>query len=202
MNKVSALFIVTLMVAAVMYPAQAQQQPQGSGTSQPGENVPEVNYQLTVMMPQYRFLDSSGYGGRVGEYDSLQQSLGGDLSFVYVDVPEHMTIRTTWDVLSRDDYDLKSRVTFGKWLDFTLDNRSFVRHLDDNNYFGAAVISSDIIRIDTVSPDSLLGIRRRMNNASLKLQMPKIPVKLFVKGDWQARVGNSQMQYFDMGGSG
>jgi hypothetical protein len=185
-----------------MYPAQAQQQPQGSGSSQPAENVPEVNYHLTVMMPQYRFLDSSGYGGRVGEYDSLQQSLGGDLSFVYVDVPEHMTIRTTWDVVSRDDYDLKSRITFGKWLDFSLDNRGFVRHLDDNNYFGASVISPDIIRIDTVSPDSLLGIRRRMNNASLKLQMPKIPVKLFVKGGWQARDGNSQMQYFDMGGDG
>jgi hypothetical protein len=154
------------------------------------------------MVPQYRFLDSSGYGGRVGEYDSLQQSLGGDLSFVYVDVPEHMTIRTTWDVVSRDDYDLKSRITFGKWLDFSLDNRGFVRHLDDNNYFGASVISPDIIRIDTVSPDSLLGIRRRMNNASLKLQMPKIPVKLFVKGGWQARDGNSQMQYFDMGGDG
>jgi hypothetical protein len=138
----------------------------------------------------------------VGEYDSLQQSLGGDLSFVYVDVPEHMTIRTTWDVVSRDDYDLKSRITFGKWLDFSLDNRGFVRHLDDNNYFGASVISPDIIRIDTVSPDSLLGIRRRMNNASLKLQMPKIPVKLFVKGGWQARDGNSQMQYFDMGGDG
>ena len=202
MNKASALFIVGLMVAAVMYPAQAQQQPQGSGSSQPAENVPEVNYHLTVMMPQYRFLDSSGYGGRVGEYDSLQQSLGGDLSFVYVDVPEHMTIRTTWDVVSRDDYDLKSRITFGKWLDFSLDNRGFVRHLDDNNYFGASVISPDIIRIDTVSPDSLLGIRRRMNNASLKLQMPKIPVKLFVKGGWQARDGNSQMQYFDMGGDG
>ena len=202
MNKASALFIVGLMVAAVMYPAQAQQQPQGSGSSQPAENVPEVNYHLTVMVPQYRFLDSSGYGGRVGEYDSLQQSLGGDLSFVYVDVPEHMTIRTTWDVVSRDDYDLKSRITFGKWLDFSLDNRGFVRHLDDNNYFGASVISPDIIRIDTVSPDSLLGIRRRMNNASLKLQMPKIPVKLFVKGGWQARDGNSQMQYFDMGGDG
>jgi len=202
MKKAPALFIVALMVAAVMYPTQAQQQQPSSGSSPAAENVPEVNYHLTVMMPQYRFLDSSGYGGRVGEYDSLQQSLGGDLSFDYVNVPEHMTIKTTWDIISRDEYDLKSRLTFGKWLDFTLDNRSFVRHLDDNNYFGASVISPDIIRIDTVSPDSLLGIRRRMNNASLKLKVPEIPVKLFVKGGWQARDGNSQMQYFDMGGDG
>jgi hypothetical protein len=200
MNRNSALLIVAVIVAAVTHPLQAQQP--SPGTSQPPENAPEVNYHLTVMMPQYRFLDTSGYGGRVGEYDSLQQSLGGDLSFDYVDVPDHMTIKSTWDVISRDDYDLKSRITFGKWLDFTLDNRGFIRHLDDNSYFGAAVISPDIIRIDTVAPDSLLGIRRRMNNASLKVKMPEVPVKLFVKGGWQARDGNSQMQYFDMGGDG
>ena len=200
MNRVFALLIVAIMVAAAMCMVQAQQASPSS--SQPAENVPEVNYHLTVMMPQYRFLDTSGYGGRVGEYDSLQQSLGGDLSFDYIDVPQHMTIKSTWDVVSRDDYDLKSRITFGKWLDFTLDNRSFVRHLDDNSYFGASVISPDIIRIDTISPDSLLGIRRRMNNFTAKVQLPKIPVKLFVKGGWQARDGNSQMQYFDMGGNG
>jgi hypothetical protein len=188
------------MVTAATNTVQAQQP--NPNSSQPAENVPEVNYHLTVMMPQYRFLDTSGYGGRVGEYDSLQQSLGGDLSFDYVSVPQHMTIKSTWDVISRDDYDLKSRVTFGKWLDFTLDNRSFIRHLDDNSYFGASVISPDIIRIDTISPDSLLGIRRRMNNFTAKVQLPKIPVKLFVKGGWQARDGNSQMQYFDMGGNG
>jgi hypothetical protein len=172
------------------------------GAAQPAENVPEVTYHVTVMMPQYRFVDTTGYGGRVGEYDSLQQSLGGDLSFDYVDVPQHMTIKSTWDVLSRDDYDLKSRITFGKWLDFTLDNRSFIRHLDDTNYFGASVISPDIIRIDSVPPDSLLGVRRRMNSFAAKVQLPKVPVKLFVKGGWQARDGNSQMQYFDMGGDG
>jgi hypothetical protein len=203
MKRLSALLVVlavALIVAAVSRPAQAQQP--SSGASQPAENAPEVNYHLTVMMPQYRFLDTSRYAGRVGEYDSLQQSLGGDLSLSYVDIPQHMTIKTTWDILSRDDYDLKSRLTLGKWLDFTLNNRGFIRHLDDNNYFGASVISPDIVRIDSVPPDSLLGIRRRMNNAAVKVQLPKIPVKLFVKGGWQARDGNSQMQYFDMGGDG
>lgn len=32
--------------------------------------------------------------------------------------------------------------------------------------------------------------------------MPNVPVKLFVKGGWQARDGNSPMQYYDMGGDG
>ena len=164
MNRLSALLIVAaivaLMVAAVTYPAQAQQQQQSSGSSPAAENVPEVNYHLTVMMPQYRFLDSSGYGGRVGEYDSLQQSLGGDLSLHFVDIPRHMSIRTTANFLSRDDYDMKSSLTFGKWFDLGISNRSFVRHLDDNSFFAAAVISPDIIRTDSIPPDSLLGIRR------------------------------------------
>src|ERR1039458_114900 len=203
MKRASALLVllvVALIVAAAMSPVQAQQS--SSSGSQPAENAPEVNYHLTVMMPQYRFVDTSGYAGRVGEYDSLQQSLGGDLSFSYVDIPQPLSIKSKWEVLSRDDYDLKSRVTLGKWLDFTLDNRSFVRHLDDNSYFGASVISPDIIRIDSIPADSLLGIRRRMNNAVAKVQLPNVPVKLFVKGGWQARDGNSQMQYFDMGGDG
>ncbi|MGB9236332.1 MAG: hypothetical protein WCC04_18135 [Terriglobales bacterium] len=200
MNRVSALLIGALTALVATRSVQAQQP--GPTASQSAESVPEVNYHLTVMMPQYRFLDTSGYGGRVGEYDSLQQSLGGDLSFDYVNVPEHMTVKSTWDIISRDDYDLKSRVTFGKWLDFSLDNRGFIRHLDDNSYFGASVISPDIIRIDTISPDSLLGVRRRMNDFTAKVQLPNVPVKLFVKGGWQTRDGSSQMQYFDMGGNG
>ena len=204
MNRLSALLIIAVMVAlivvAVPFPLLGQQT--SPGTSQTPENVPDVEYHLTVMLPQYRFLSTSGYSGRVGEYDSLQQSLGGDLSFNYVNVPNHLTIKSTWDIISQDDYNLKSRITFGKWLDFSLDNRAFIRHLDDNSYFGASIISPDIIRIDSVTPDSLLGVKRRINNASAKVQLPAIPVKLFVKGGWQARDGDSQMQYFDMGGDG
>jgi hypothetical protein len=156
------------------------------------------------MMPQYRFIDTRGYGGRgrVGEYDSLQQSLGGDLAFDYLEIPQHLTLHYSADFLSRDVYDSKARVTFGDWLDLGMDNRSFVRHLDNNSNFYAATISPDIVRIDSVLPDSLLGIRRRMNTAYAKVKLPDIPVKLFVKGGWQARDGGSQMQYFDMGGSG
>ena len=40
--------------------------------------------------------------------------------------------------IGRDDYDAKSRVVFGKWLDLSLENRGFVRHLDDNSNFAAA----------------------------------------------------------------
>jgi hypothetical protein len=203
MKKVSArlaVLTIAIIVGAITPPVQAQQS--SSGASQPAENVPEVTYHLTEMLPQYRFIDTSGYGGRVGEYETLQQSLGGDFSLNYIDTPAQMAIKSTANFLSRDDYEVKSRVTVGNWFDFGLSSRSFVRHLDDNSYFGAAVISPDIIRIDSIPPDSLLGIRRRMNSVYGKVQLPKIPVKLFVKGGWTARDGNSQMQYFDMGGDG
>src|SRR5271157_2899753 len=202
--KILTAVLAVLVMAAVQCPAQAQ-----APTSQPAENAPDLIYHFTVLLPQYRFLDTSGNASRVGEYDSLQQSVGGDLSLNLVEVPQHLTLKSTVSVISRDDYEAKTRLTVGKWLDFRLDNRSFIRHLDNNFSDGvghsgyyADVISPDIIRTDTISADALLGVRRRMNSAQAKVQLPSIPVKLFVKAGWQARDGLSQMQYYDMGGSG
>jgi len=191
--------LITILITATVVPCPAQTQPDSAPAT---ESKPEITYHLNVILPQYRFLDTSGFGGRVGEYDTLQQSLGGDVSLNFVDVPEHLSIKSTLSVITRDDYESKSRLTVGKWLDAGLENRGFVRHLDDNFFFGAAVISPDIVRIDTIPPDSLLGIRRRMNKAYARFQLPRVPVKLFVKGGWQARDGSGQMQYFDMGGNG
>jgi|SRR5579872_564364 len=202
MKILSALFATLIIISLGPTLPCAAQAPTPGDSSKPAENAPEATYHMTVMLPQYRFIDTSGYAGRVGEYDSLQQSLGGDVALNYLDVPQHMTVKYSANFLSRDVYDSTARLTFGKVLDLGMNNRSFVRHLDDNSNFYASTISPDIIRIDSVLPDSLLGIRRRMNSAYAKVQLPNIPVKLFVKGGWQARDGNSQMQYFDMGGSG
>src|SRR5579863_4324327 len=196
---VAVLIIVLNIVLIAVVPCSAQGQ---SGNPKPGETESDVTYHFTMVLPQYRFLDTSGNASRVGEYDSLQQSLGGDLALNFVDVPQKLSIKSTISVISRDDYDSRARLRLGKWVDFDMENRGFVRHLDDNFFFGASVISPDIVRIDTISPDSLLGVRRRMNNFRAKVQLPNIPVKVFVKGGWQARDGSSQMQYFDMGGSG
>ncbi len=205
MKILPAVMVVLVTAVLVGGVAQCPAQASPSGAAPTSENTPEVTYHLTLMLPQYRFVDTSGYGGRVGEYDSLQQSLGGDMSLNFVDVPQHLTIKSTIDVITRDDYESKSRLTFGKWLDLGIENRGFVRHLDDNSYFGAGVISPDLappLRIDSIPPDSLLGIWRRMNKADARIQLPRIPVKLFVKGGWQSRDGTGQMQYFDMGGNG
>jgi len=193
MKNVAMLFFLTLAVACY-----AQEQ-QPSPSSQPAENASEVTYHLVTLLPQYRFLSTSGNPSRVGEYDSLQQSLGGDVSVSEVYFPQHLTFKYTADFISQDDYDMKGRFNFGKWLDIGFDARSFIRHLDDNSFFGASVISPDIVRTDSIPPDSLLGIRRRMNSAHVKVKLPNVPIKLFVKGGWQARDGLSQMQYYDMG---
>lgn len=209
--KTLSVILAILVVAAAPCWAQTS----SSQSSNAGENAPDLTYHFTVLLPQYRFLDTSGNPSRVGEYDSLQQSLGGDLTLNLVEVPQQLTVKSTISVITKDDYDVKSRLTLGKWFDFRFDGRSFIRHLDNNfgdnvgangftghNGFYADVISPDIFRTDTISPDAVLGVRRRINNAQAKVKLPEIPVKLFVKGGWQARDGTSQMQYFDMGGSG
>jgi hypothetical protein len=201
-SLIAVLAIITIAAAPCW--AQAPSPPSNA----PSENA-DLTYHFTVMLPQYRFLNTSGNPSRAGEYDSLQQSVGGELTLNLVEIPEHLSLKSTADFVSRDDYDIKSRLTLGKWLDFALDNRSFVRHLDNNfsdgighNGFYADLISPDIIRTDTVPVNSLLGVRRRINSAQAKVQLPNIPVKFFVKGGWQARDGTSKMQYYDMGGSG
>ena len=207
------VFVVVAILIVTIAACWAQtSSPQSSNA---GETAPDLTYHFTVLLPQYRFLNTSGNPSRVGEYDSLQQSLGGDLTLNLVEVPQQLTVKSTINVITKDDYDVKSRLTLGKWFDFRFDGRSFIRHLDNNfgdnvgangftghNGFYADVISPDILRTDTISPDALLGVRRRINSAQAKVQLPEIPVKLFVKGGWQARDGTGQLQYFDMGGSG
>jgi hypothetical protein len=148
-----------------------------SQTNTSAENASDLVYHFTVMLPQYRFLDTSGIPAGVGEYDSLQQSVGGDLQLNDIDVPAQLSLKSTASFVSQEDYDIQSRLTLGKWLDFRLDDRSFVRHLDNNfsdgirhSGFYADLISPDIIRTDTISPDALLGVLRRMNSAQAKAQ--------------------------------
>lgn len=195
----NALLLLLLIPATT---AVGQSQQSSPNAPQPGDNSSDVSYHLVTFMPQYRCLSTTGNTSRVGQYDSLQQSVGGDLSLNQIYFPQHMTFKFSTSFVSQDDYDLKSRLIVGKWLDLGLDSRSFIRHLDDVNYFAAAVISPDIFRTDTIPADSLLGVRRRTNSAYAKVKLPQLPVKLFVKGGWLARDGISQMQYYDMGGSG
>jgi len=110
---------------------------------------------------------------------------------------------TSWksraNFLSRDEYDIGSQIRLGKYLSLSVDARSLVRHLD-NVPFGVNLSPDDLVRSDALPQGALFGIKRTMNNADFRVKVPQLPLKLFVKGGWQARRGHTQMQWYDMGG--
>jgi predicted CXXCH cytochrome family protein len=173
--------------------------PGGSSQQEPGP-APQDNYLDFSFSPMaYRFIDRSGFTGRVGEYDSLQQSVGGDAEAAYVSVPHHTTLLARANVLTGDDYHVQSELTVGETLRASFDLRSFFQQ-QDNYPFYASVISPDIVPTNNIPDGSVFGIKRRLGDASARVKLPKLPVHLFVKGSWQARVGQSQLAWYDMGG--
>jgi predicted CXXCH cytochrome family protein len=145
----------------------------------------------------YRFLDGSGFLGRVGEYDSLQQSAGADAATAYVSPQNHVTIVSRGNVLTGDDYSAASQLTVGEHLRAGFDTRSFVQQ-QDNYAFYAGVMSPDLLPItDLIPSHTTFGVKRRLGNAYAQFKVPKLPVHLFVKGGWQARSGVTQLAYLD-----
>ncbi len=147
----------------------------------------------------YRVIDKSGYAGRVGEYDSLQQSAGGDAEAAYVSVPRKLTLLTRANVTTGDDYHVASQFTSGETVQVWFDLRSFFQQQDNYPFYGTT-ISPDIVQSINIPPGSVFGMKRRLGDASARVKLPKLPVHLFVKGNWQARVGEQQLAWYDMGG--
>jgi predicted CXXCH cytochrome family protein len=153
---------------------------------------------------EYRVVDGSGYLGRVGEYDSLQQSAGADISQAYVSTRNNLTMVSRANVLSGDDYSAASQLTAGDRLQVGLFIRSFIQQQDHYNFYAFPVL--DIPPGSTTPPDTttdlipgqaVFGVKRRLGNAYVRGKVPKLPIHLFVKGDWQARVGVTQLAYLD-----
>ncbi|HYL93393.1 MAG TPA: DmsE family decaheme c-type cytochrome, partial [Alphaproteobacteria bacterium] len=150
----------------------------------------------------YRLLDPTGYQGRVGEYDSLQQSVGGDVESAYVSMTQNLSMVSHATILSGEDYHIASQFNVGDIFSARFDVRSFQQQ-QDNYPFYADIINlsaGDIVADRNISQRSVFGLTRRLGNASARFKVPKLPVHLFVKGDWQARVGSSQSAWYDMGG--
>jgi predicted CXXCH cytochrome family protein len=145
----------------------------------------------------YRSVDGSGFLGRVGEYDSLQQSAGADVTTAYVSPQNHLTVISRANVLTGDDYSAASQFTVGEHLRAGFDTRSFVQQ-QDNYPFYAGVMSPDLLPItDLIPSHTTFGVKRRLGNAYAQVKVPKLPVHLFVKGGWQARSGVTQLAYLD-----
>jgi predicted CXXCH cytochrome family protein len=170
----------------------------GGGNSDPASEAPGASYSVYSITPgSYRFVDGSGFLGRVGEYDSLQQSAGADAVTAYVSPQNHLTVVSRANVLTGDDYSAASQVTVGEHLQAGFDTRSFVQQ-QDNYPFYAGVMSPDLLPItDLIPSHTTFGVTRRLGNAYARLKVPKLPVHLFVKGGWQARSGVTHLAYLD-----
>jgi predicted CXXCH cytochrome family protein len=174
--------------------------PWNSGPTPDTEAEEADTYRVLSFSPRpYRLMHSNGYTGRVGEYDSLQQSTGGDVELAYVSVPRRMTLLSRADLITGDDYRFASQFNLGKFIEATFDLRSFFQQQDNYPSYSTA-ISPDIVTTNDITNGSVFAIKRRLGQASARIKVPKLPVHLFVKGNWQTRVGEGQLTYFDMGG--
>jgi predicted CXXCH cytochrome family protein len=175
------------------------------GTQTSGGGELANSYSAYSVTPgAYQFLDVSGFGGRVGEYNSLQQSAGIDVETAYVSVPNRTTLVTRSEVLTGDDYRFASQLTISKWLQAGFDTRSFVQQQDNYPFYAFPVMDvppGSNTPLDTttllIPSHTTFAVTRRLGNAYARVKVPKLPVHLFVTGDWQARSGVTQLGYLD-----
>jgi predicted CXXCH cytochrome family protein len=175
------------------------------GDPSSGETQTETDYgEYSITPGSYRLVDQTGFGGRVGEYDTLEQSAGADAETAYVSTQNHLTVVSRGNVLSGKDYQAASQVTAGKWAKVGFDIRSFVQQQDHYPFYAFPVL--DVPPGGTTPPDSTtdlipshatFGVVRRLGKAQAQVKLPKLPIHLFVNGDWQARAGVTQLAYLD-----
>lgn len=172
--------------------AQSTTQPAGA-ESTPG------SYSSSSLTPAaYRFVNTTGYAGRVGEYDSLDESLGASMQSSYVSPDHQMTLVSGGDVVSGDDYRFASQLLAASHIRAGLNVRSFVQQQQTYPFY-SGIISPDIVVTDTIPSGATYGVVRRLGNAYASTDLPKIPVRLSIFGNWQTRSGVTQMRYLDEG---
>jgi predicted CXXCH cytochrome family protein len=186
-----------MMASGSLPPLSGENMQTGSSGPTGPEAAGAATSVYSIIPGSYRFVDGSGFLGRVGEYDSLQQSAGVDAVSAYVSPQNHLTVVSRGNILTADDYSAASQLTARKWLQVGFDMRSFVQE-QDNYPFYAGVMSPDLLPItDLIPSHTTFGVKRRLGNAYARFEVPKLPVHLFVKGNWQARSGLSQLPYLD-----
>lgn len=205
----SASGLLAMMSAESAAPLSGGSRESGMGVPAGGEPAASTFAAFSFTPGAYRFIDATGFEGRVGEYDSLQQSAGMNLSATYVNPVNHLTVVSRANVLSGADYAAASQFTLGDWLQAQFSQRSFVQEQDHYPFYAFPVLdvppgttqpadtSSDSIAPVEQAGGAIFGVERRMGAAYVRAKLPSLPVHLFVKGDWQARVGSTQLSYLD-----
>jgi predicted CXXCH cytochrome family protein len=169
---------------------------QNGGSAEDGSSAPLSA--SSISSAGYRFMDNSGFTGRAGEYDPLQQSAGTTSVTTYVLPKEHLTLVSRSRVLTGNDYSMRSQLTAGNWLKAGLDLRSLVQQQDHYPSY-MALLSSDFVGnvTDLIPANAAFAVTRRIGNGYARVKLPNLPVHLFVKGGMQAREGNTQLIYLD-----
>jgi predicted CXXCH cytochrome family protein len=177
--------------------------PLSGGQAFSGNGVPTgteggtANSSYSITSGGYHFVDGSGYLGRVGEYDSLQQSAGMDIVTAFVSPTSHLTVVSHANVLSGEDFSAGAQLTAGERLKLGFEIRSFLQQQDKYPFY-AGVMSPDLLPItDGIPAGANFAVKRRLGDAYARFKVPRAPVHLFVRGNWEARVGVSQLSYLD-----
>jgi predicted CXXCH cytochrome family protein len=172
------------------------------GSNAPSEPDPTAAFSSWSLTPaSYRFIDGSGFLGRVGEYDSLEQSPGADSVSAFVSPQNHLTLVSRGAVIAGNDYSLRSQLTVSRWLRAGLDLRSLVQQQDHYRSYLALLSPADFgtpgAVTDSISSDANFALTRRIGSGYATVKLPHIPAHIFVKGNWQARTGESQIEWLD-----
>jgi len=190
----------------------------GMSGAMSGDNTPtepgaiQTDAAYSIVPGSYRFVDITGFGGRVGEYDTLQQSAGADVATAYVSSLNHVTVVTRGNVLNSQDYQAASQLTAGEWARLGFDMRSFVQQQDHYPFYAFPVLdvppgggalgncqppTAADCTTDLIPSHVPFYVVRRLGKAQGQVKLPKLPVHLFANGDWQARSGTTQFAYLD-----
>jgi predicted CXXCH cytochrome family protein len=173
-------------------------------TNPPEPGAIQTDSAYAIIPGSYRFVDVTGFGGRVGEYDTLQQSAGADVATAYVSSLNHVTVVTRGNVLNSQDYQAASQLTAGDWARLSFDMRSFVQQQDHTPFYAFPLldVSSGCggpcdTTTDLIPSHVPFYVVRRLGKAQGQVKLPKLPVHLYMNGDWQARSGTTQFAYLD-----
>jgi hypothetical protein len=197
MKPVVGLLLGTFLCHVILWPSPAH----GQSSRPPAIGAPEQPAGVerwVEFRTGYRLFNTTDYPGRVGEYDGLFNSVGGDLSLRLIDHSRNSSFEYRGSIMSRNEFDLDSRLRLGKYFSLGVDARSLVRHLDKAG-FGRNLSPDDIVRTDPIPDGTFANIKKRMLALKAVFKVPGAPVTFFAKGGSQTRQGLSEVRYFDMG---
>lgn len=149
----------------------------------------------------YRLIDGTGFLGRVGEYDSLEQSAGTNVASAMVSKQNHLTLVSRGALITGNDYFVRSQLTASNWLRAGFDLRSLVQQQDHYVSYLALLSPTDFgtpgAVTDSIPSNANFAITRRLGSGYATVKAPRLPVHLFVGGNLQARTGQSQLTFLD-----